>query len=441
MKSSFWKLRKFLLLWLGQSVSQLGSNMKAYALIVWVYRQQNAVMSVALLAVCGYVPYVAVAGFAGALVDRLPKKPVMLAADLGAGLCSAAVLIMAQTGMLRVSYLYAINAFLGLMNAFQSPASSVAVSLLVPREHYMRASGLQSFSNSLQGILAPVIATAILAFGGLAAVVATDLATFAAAFVTLGLLIRIPEEGKKESRKDESFWRQCGEGLRYVRAHKGILHLLLYLVLINLLEGTAYYSVLSPMVLARTGGNMTALGLVNACIGAGTMLGAALVTLRPVSKDRVNAMCLAYALSFLLCDTTVALGRIWPVWCIAALVGNLPVPWGDAALTSLLRESVPTRVQGRVFSLRNAWVNCAITAGYLLGAVLADHLLEPLMAGGTPLAAALGRLVGDQQPGAGMALIFLMTGLAGFCGSLVLRRDAAVRALDIETAGAVKRPE
>ena len=78
------------------------------------------------------------------------------------------------------------------MNAVQSPASDVATTLLTPKKYYQKTSGLRSFSNSLVSMLTPVFATAFFAFGGLKAVIAFDLSTFAVAFLVLLLWIPIP---------------------------------------------------------------------------------------------------------------------------------------------------------------------------------------------------------------------------------------------------------
>lgn len=68
--SILWKeLRDFLLLWLTQSLSGLGSAMTSYALIVWSYQQEGSALSTALLSICSYAPYVVMSIFAGALSD------------------------------------------------------------------------------------------------------------------------------------------------------------------------------------------------------------------------------------------------------------------------------------------------------------------------------------------------------------------------------------
>ena len=100
------ELRGFLILWLTQSFSALGSAMTNFALIVWSYQAQGSALTTALLSVCSYAPYVVMSIFAGALSDRWNKKAVMLASDSFAALCTVAVLVLLQAGRLEIWHLY-----------------------------------------------------------------------------------------------------------------------------------------------------------------------------------------------------------------------------------------------------------------------------------------------------------------------------------------------
>ena len=131
--------------------------------------------------------------FAGAVTDKFDKKKTMLLCDVLAAACTVLVLVLYRTGSLSVWHLYAVNAFSGLMNTVQQPASEVAYTLVVPKAHYQKISGLQSLSRSLISIGSPLIASALYGLAGLDAVIAADLVTCAAAFLTLAFFIRLPD--------------------------------------------------------------------------------------------------------------------------------------------------------------------------------------------------------------------------------------------------------
>ena len=178
-------LRNFYILWSTQSLSQLGSSITAFALTLWLYEKTGSALSTAALTICTYAPYVVMSIFAGALSDRFDKKKTMLVCDLLAALCTVTVLVLYLTRSLAVWHLYAINAFSGLMNTVQQPASEVATTLLIPKEQYQRASGLHSMSRSLISVLNPLFATALYGLAGLRLVIAVDLVSFAIAFLAL----------------------------------------------------------------------------------------------------------------------------------------------------------------------------------------------------------------------------------------------------------------
>ena len=197
------ELRGFLILWLTQSFSALGSAMTNFALIVWSYQAQGSALTTALLSVCSYAPYVVMSIFAGALSDRWNKKAVMLASDSFAALCTVAVLVLLQAGRLEIWHLYCLNALNGLMNTVQQPAADVAISLLTPERHYQKASGLRSLANSLINMLTPMFATALLALAGIHAVILFDLFTFFAAFLSLLFLVKLPAAPSGAARAEE----------------------------------------------------------------------------------------------------------------------------------------------------------------------------------------------------------------------------------------------
>ena len=173
-KNPFAGMRDFAILWSTQTLSALGSAMTSFALVLWAYRQSGSAMVTALLSVCSYAPYVAASIFAGALCDRWDKKRAMLFCDLFAALTTLAVLLLSSAGRLQISHLYILNALNGLMNTLQKPAADVAVSLLVPRERYQRAAGMQALGNALSTVLAPVLGSMLFAFAGLEAVIFFD---------------------------------------------------------------------------------------------------------------------------------------------------------------------------------------------------------------------------------------------------------------------------
>ena len=184
MKNKSNQLRNFYILWSTQSLSHLGSAITSFALTLWLYEKTGSALGTAALTICTYAPYVIMSIFAGAITDRFDKKKTMLVCDALAALTTVLVFVLYRTNALSGWHLYGINAFSGLMNTVQQPASEVTYTLVIPRKYDQKTSGLQSLSRSLISIGNPLIASALYGFGGLDAVIAIDLITFAIAFLS-----------------------------------------------------------------------------------------------------------------------------------------------------------------------------------------------------------------------------------------------------------------
>lgn len=419
LKTFIRELHSFLVLWSTQSLSSLGSSMTGFALIIWSYQQQGSALSTALLSVCSYTPYILMAIFAGALSDSWNKKITMLASDTFAALCTAASLLLLCTGRLEIWHLYLLNALNGLMSTVQRPAADVAVSLLIPKKYYQRTSGMQQLSNSLINIITPAAASAVLALAGIEAVLIFDLLTFAVAFIALLCFVKIPEPPAREEKR-ETVMQSVRSGLGYLKQNRGILDLILFLAVINLIA-SIYEAALPAMLLSREGGGEAALGIVNTAMGIAMLAGSILVSFLPAPKSRVRVICNSLLFSMSTENFLLALGRSVPVWCIGAALGWIFIPMMNANMDVLLRNRIPIEMQGRVFSVRNSLQFFTIPIGYFVGGLLVDRVFEPLMAS-LPQGTFLTALFGSGK-GSGAALLFFVIGFAGMFTCLFFRRD------------------
>jgi len=359
--------------------------MTAFALVLWAYEQSHSAMSVSLMSFCNYVPYVIISLFVGDFIDRHRKKTIMLVSDSIAAAGSLAVLAFLLAGHLAVWNIYLVNLVIGVTNAFQQPASAVAIGQLVPKEKISNVSGMNSFSNNLIVVFSPMLAAFFFAAGGLPLILLLDLASFICAFLKM---------------------------------EKGILYIMLTMALINFFSRLTYENILSPMILARSSGNSITLGTVNACMGIGGIAGGVVVSVKKESRRKAVAIYISAALSFLFGDLIMAASRNVFWWSVAAVAVSFPIPFIMANQNAILYRKIPTAMKGRVFAVRNALQYSTIPIGIILGGCLADYVFEPFMASENSLAGMLEKIVGNGA-GSGMAVMFLCTGICGFTVSIV----------------------
>lgn len=423
---TIWEMKTFLLLWSTQAFSGLGSAMTSYALVIWSYTQKGSALMTALLMVSSYAPYVLLSIFAGALSDKWNKKATMLVCDTMAALTTVVMLVLLHTDRLQIWHLYLINGVNGLMNTVQQPASEVAVTRVLSKEHYQRVGGLRYFSSSLNSIMTPVIATAVMGIAGMGAIVAFDLLTFAVAFLVLLFGIRIPET-EENGEEQEKLMASVKKGITYLKKEQGIFGLILFLAAINLVA-SIYEAAFPAMMLSRNGGSEGALGLVNAVIGISTLIGSILASFSKTPKSRVRVICNCLLFSMSTENFLLAFGRTPIVWCVGGFLGWIAIPLMNTNLDAIMRLHVPEKMQGRVYSVRNSLQFFTIPLGYFLGGLLVDQVFEPIMA--VQREDSILRLMFGSGKGSGAAFLFFVIAFAGIGVCLYFRRNKHIWELE-----------
>lgn len=410
MKNTIKDLKTFLILWSTQSLSQLGSAMTGFALTLWLYEKTGSALQTALLAACSYAPYVVMSIFAGALSDRWDKKKVMLVCDTLAACSTVVVLVLLKTDLLRPVHMYFLNAVNGLMNTVQQPASDVTMTMITPKKHYQKTSGMRSFSGSLVTILNPVLATALFAFAGMDIVIFTDLATFLIAFLALLFGVKLPAIEKEGEKEKESFSASVKAGLACLREHELVLTLIFFLAGVNFVA-SAFDATLPALILPRASGGETVLGIVTSCAGIAMLIGSLIITLIPAPKNRIRVIYLTMLFSLGTENFLMAFTEKPLLWCAGQIIGWILVPIMNANLDVIVRTTIPVEMQGRVYSCRNTLQFFTIPIGLSVGGFMVDKVCEPVMAQALP-DGTLTFLFGSGK-GAGAAMMMFILGVLG----------------------------
>lgn len=427
--SFLFEAKAFLLLWSTQSFSELGSAMTSYALVIWSYEQKGSALATSLLMISSYAPYVILSIFAGTLSDRWNKKHIMLVCDTIAAMGTITVFVLLKTGTLALWHLYILNALNGLMNTVQQPASEVAVTRILPRKYYQKIGGMRYFSNALNSIGTPILATAFLAFAGITVVLWFDLLTFATAFISLLLFIKIPEDTASAEKK-ESFLAAAGTGIKYLHRNRGIFDLILFLACINL-TASMYQAALPAMLLSRTNGGQKALGIVNATTGIAMLAGSIIASFLGKPKNRVKVICNTLLFSMSFENFILAFGRTIPAWSIGAFLGWILIPLMNTNLDAILRENIPVGLQGRVYAVRNTLQFFTIPIGFFFGGFLVDNVFEPVMSI-QHQGSILLRLFGSGK-GSGAAFLFFILAFSGILTCIIFRHNKNLQRLETST--------
>ena len=423
-------VKAFRVLWAGQSFSLLGSGMTRFAVMIWAFQVEGTATALALLGFFNCLTYIIASPFAGVLVDRWDRRRVMILSDLGGGLATLFLLIIFRLGRLELWHLYLAVGTVGVFEAFQEPAFSASISLLVPRQDFTRSNAMLGLGRSAARMLSPAFAGLLLPLAGLGVVMLVDLISLGLALLGL-ILVRIPPPAASAAGRQArgAFRHELKFGACYILERSGLRGLLLTFFLVNLFGTLTYFAVLSPMILARTGGSEVTLGLVRTVMGLGGIAGGLAVTAWGGSRNKTRTYLVSVMLSFLVCDAMMGLSQSAGGWIAAGLMAEFSIAFIVSPYYAIWQEQVPTDVQGRVFAMREMVQVASQPLGYLAGGLLADQIFEPFMLGGAGLAASLAHLVGSG-PGSGMAVMFLFTSLFGGLTGLLGLLSPAIRKLD-----------
>lgn len=405
------KLRNFVLLWFGQSISSLGSSMTSFAITIWAFERTGSALTLSISGMLIMAPKMVLGVLVGPFIDRMNKKAIMLISDIGAGLCTLTLFLLFRADSLEIWHIYSLNFVSSILGSFHYPANDVAVSMIVPKKYYIKASGMQSFSSGTIQILSPIFASFLLGFTDMSVVIIFDFVTLVFACSTLAFLVKIPfvrkTKGQKFSIMHHLF--ELRSGFSIIWDSTLLKKLLLFMAFINLLAGLTYFNILSPMILARSSYNAKVLGFVNGAIGLGGIIGGFLIIFMPTMKSKVKTMFLYAGLSFFFGDILFAFGNSMWIWGIAGFLSSVFIPPLIANESYFWRAIIPIEMQGRAFSFKYAMKSGMIPVGMLIGGILADCVFEPFMANeSNPLS-----FIFNSGKGMGMALMFLITGILG----------------------------
>jgi hypothetical protein len=289
---------------------------------------------------------------------------------------------------------------------------------------------MMSLVESGPGVFAPLLAGALLPLIGLTGILCLDVATF---FLAIGALLVVhipqPQVSQEGQQARGSLRKEAAYGFKYIFARPSLRGLVGLFLVANLFSGMAW-AVFAPLLLARTDSNSVIFASVQTAAAVGGVVGGILMSAWGGPKRRIHGILAVWTFSNLFGVLVFGLGRDLSVWIPSILVVTLLGPIVVGSSQAIWQSKVPPDVQGRVFAARRlmAWITQPLAP--LIAGTLADFVLEPAMQNSASgLTRLFGGLVGSG-PGAGMSLMFLLSGLLVAGTALVGYTIPAIRKIE-----------
>jgi MFS family permease len=402
-------MRTFFIIWLGQLASMLGSGLIGFALAVWIFEQTGQATPFALTALFSTLPRILLSPVAGAVTDRWNRKKIMLISDSLSGIVTLATAYLLLTAQMEVWMIYVISFTGAIFAAFQQPAYSASIVMLVSKDQLTRANSMVQMGQALESTLTPIMAGALFATIGFRGIIIIDVITYLFALLTL-ILVHIPQPKAVESETKEKFelGKDIAFGWRYLVERRGLMGLLFYFASVNFFLNLSVVMI-GPLVLSFS--SATQLGLAQTLFGGGMLAGSLLMSIwggfkSGKIKSAIGFIILA-TLGFLVAGIQPSITYISTGIFILAFF----IPFAQAPSSAIFAEKVAPEVQGRVFATRNMISQSIMPLAFILSGVLADRVFNPLLVSGGRLADTfVGNILG-VGPGRGIGLMILCSGI------------------------------
>ena len=213
--------RDFRLLWTGELLSEIGSNITLVAVYIQVYRLTGSALAVGAIGLVQLVPLMLGALFGGPLIDRHDRRKLLLIGQIVQACGSAVLLGAALTHPTPVALVYVGAALIAGLSGFSLATRSAMTPALVPTDRLPSALALNQAMWTTAQIAGPAIGGVVVASAGLGWAYAIDVLSFAATITAVALMRPHPPLETPEGSADElGGWQRLVDGFRFLKGRR-----------------------------------------------------------------------------------------------------------------------------------------------------------------------------------------------------------------------------
>ncbi len=370
-----YSIKGFFILFSGQSISLLGSQIVQFALVWWLVQETHSATVLSIAAIFGFLPQVVLGPIIGTLVDRWNRRQVMLLSDSIIALATLVLAWIFTIGSVQIWMVYLIMFIRALGEGFQKPAMMASIPLMIPDKYLSNIHGLrQAFYGGLQIISAP-LAALLLGLIPTVAILLIDVITALFAITPL-LFIIIPQPDKNQDRSGigniQSVWADMIAGFKYVRSLEGLFILIAFMSLIGVLLMPPF--ILLPLLVTNHfGGDVIDLGWILSATGIGEVIGGITLSLWGGFKKRIITVMtglIGIGLSLIIVSV---LPPAYFLFAISAMfLGGFMSSIINGSQVAIIQACSTPEMQGRVWTITGSMMNCTTPLGLLIAGPVAD---------------------------------------------------------------------
>ncbi len=380
-------MKQFFLLWSGQILSLLGSEVVGFAITWYITDTTKSVIYLSLMMLLTFVPRLLLAPIAGAWADKYNRKKILAISDALQASSTVVLIGLIAFAPMNIWIIIGFNTLRSVFQAIHAPAYMAVMPQMVPKEKLSNVNGLNQLFQSLTGLAAPVLGALVYGAYGLGRTLWIDVLTFVIAFSLL-LLTKIPPlprtsvdsdsadlslSSQGESKK-ESLMDSLKEGLRTIRNIPGMLALMMIMSMSNFLL-TPFNTLTTYLVNVVHSGTEKDMALLAVGFQLGLILGSIVVSLKKEWKRK--SLMVTFGLSSVwLGSIMFALAPpgnfIWLV--VSGFIITFLLPIATTLVVTMFQSSIPLDKMGRVISFFTMLNSAGMLFGYIVAGPLANWL-------------------------------------------------------------------
>lgn len=393
MKDSNFK--QFMLLWLGELISQIGGGLTSFGLGVYVFQLTGSAGKMAIVTLIGFLPTLLLSVPAGALADKYDRRILMMMGDGFSAIGIIYILVNMILGRLTFIRICVGVLISSVFSSLLEPAYRSTISDMLTEEDYSKASGLVSLAGNARYLVSPILAGLLLTFCDITVLFIIDISTFVLTVITT-FVVKKGIKTTVNNDKNQSLLTSIKEGWTALSANKGVISLVLVSAVLTLFIGV-FQILAEPMVLSFS--DAKTLGTTETICALGMVVSGLLLGIKGIKKGYVKVLSISLAMA----GVFIALFGVWEnviLMCVFGFAFFLMLPFANGCLDYLVRTNVPDELQGRVWGFIGFLSQIGYVVAYGLSGVLADGISKVN-------GISVGRGASVVVIGAGIALVVL----------------------------------
>lgn len=358
---------KFILLWVGDLISQIGGGLTSFGLGVYIFQQTGRATDMALITLIGFLPGLILSIPSGVLADKYDRRLLMVIGDGCSGMGIVFILWCMMNGgasLLQIG----IGVFISsVFSSLLEPSYKATISDLLTKEDFSKASGLISLAGSAKYLISPILAGMLLTISDVKLLLMIDICTFV---ITVACTLIIRKSIEKKNNTTDCFMRGLKDGWSVVYGNKGVFILVVLAGIITLFIGV--FQVLAvPIFLSIT--DSKTLGIAETVCASGMLVSGIFLGIRGIKKNFLKILSISLTLSgvfilgFGIFEKIVAM-------CLFGFLFFATLPFANNCLEYLSRTNIPDEYQGRAWGMIGFLSQLGYVVAYSISGTLADHL-------------------------------------------------------------------